>query len=155
MRRRNKLLLIAGCLVFACGLVVLLFWHEVQVAYHRSRLLAATDNYGLLCWQPVRTVTKLEALKILTFRMTAQKEQEAMERHKDALLRLGYFRTQEFVLTNQNIKDNWALLHTRATNTFTRNQWWAIQLLETNHIVVVAASPDLRRWEQLISELDR
>ena len=94
---------------------------EIRIAYHRNRMWAAAENWVLLEHKPGRKIIpKLDGLRILLFRMTARKEQEAMEHHEKSLLTLGYFEKREFWLANHftgwsNISPP---LQEQVTNTF-------------------------------------
>lgn len=157
MSRRTKIL-IGGCVVLFCAVLAVRFQKELCITYHRNRLFAAADNYGVLCWQPVRPTTKLDALRILLFRLTAQKEQEAMQHHEEVLLKLGYFEKREFWISNHVFTgegSSWSTFHRQMTNTFNGDHWWSCQFPETNQIAVTATPVDLARWAKLVSDFDR
>lgn len=159
MSRRTKIFLVIGCLAFT-GLVVGAFYQkEIRVAYHRKRLWAAVENWQLLERKPERKIIpKLDGLRILLFRMSEQKEQEALQHHEKSLLTLGYLEKREFCLTNRIFtgwSNIWSSFQKQVTNTFDTSHWCTYNFPETNKFVVTATPADMPKWEKLISDFDR
>ncbi len=159
MSRRAKIFVVIACLVFAGAVAGVFYQKELRIAYHRNRIWAAAENCVLLAHKPGRTVvSKLDGLRILLFRMTERKEQEAMLQHQEELLKLGYFEKREFWLTNR-IFTGWSnvmpTFQRQLTNTFDTTHWCSYNFPETNKFEVIATPADMPKWEKLISDFDR
>lgn len=165
MSRRAKILVVIGCVAFAGAVMGVFYQKEIRIAYHRNRMWAAAENLRFLGIKPGRTVVpKLDGLRILLFRMTEQKEQEAVQHHEKFLLTLGYLEKREFCLTNgiftgwSNVwsSEVWTTFQRQVANVFDiQSHWCTYSFRETNKFVVTATPADMPKWEKLISDFDK
>jgi hypothetical protein len=140
-------------LVAVIGLLV--FWKESQIAYHNHRLAAATKCFAFATGQ--RLPTRFEQFKLLLFGIDSTEASEAITRHQQALISLGFLQTREFTLTHRSIKDrtNWQDFHRQATNTFPdRFGYWSFSSPQSNEIKVTTEARYFPKWERLIAEFD-
>jgi len=154
---RTKITVGVCILVFCAAGAVVFFQTEIRIAYHRNRMFAAGVNSTLL-HNHGQQRTLLIFLKSSVFRMSAYKEGEAMCRHENALVELGYLEKREFTFPNKTVKGEghcWPSFRQQITNTFGERHWWSGAILETNRLAITATPEDLPRWEKLISEFDR
>lgn len=163
MSRRTKIFLVIGCLAFGCLVLGAVYQKEIRIAYHRNRIWAAAENYDLLGFDlgntRRRTPTKLKQLKFIFFKTTNYKESVAMQRHEDALIKLGYLERRQFWFTNRicvNTDTNlWAELRPKVDKTFDTNHWYTYYFPETNKFQVTATPADMPKWEKLVLDFDR
>jgi hypothetical protein len=139
----------------AMVLIALVFNKGILIAYHKNKLMVATDNYMLMTHQgPMPTL--LQETKIRVFGMSPTSTSDAMPRHEAALLAMGYLQKQAFELTNRfmGVGTNWPYFHQCATNTFP-GALWTYHSPMSNKLVVTDVAEHLPKWKKLITEFDR
>lgn len=157
MSRRKQWLLSLGGLAVVGLTVAGFFWPEIRVAYHRNRLFAASDRFGVLS-QQTRRPGYLESLTYSALGLSAMTESDAMQRHQEALLQLNHFDRREFQLTNrpiQSYSNAWVAIRQQITNTFDSSHWWSAAFVETNKFTVTATPADMPSWKKIIEDFDR
>jgi hypothetical protein len=167
LKKRNiQLTLLAVILV--ASVVTTVFQKEIRIAYHKNRLLTAARYWQLgnpsMGVSPPPRPSLFEMIALSFGRGQVPRETERTEHHTKALVKLGYFATQEFPLHNRQYVagTNIVMFCQLTVERFDfgkplglTNDWWALTGTESNKIVVTTTRALLPKWRKLVEDFDQ